>query len=121
VADVGDRQVFEVARERRRVGLDRLGAEPDVERARVGALAEVHPPLERNAVDDDASVSERKPAADEGRRDRAHDFFANLATRRSIASGNCRSTLVVTDSVTRAGRSEERRVGTEWRDGSTVW
>ena len=34
VADVGDRQVFEVAPERRRVGLDRLGAEPDVERAR---------------------------------------------------------------------------------------
>jgi hypothetical protein len=72
VADVGDRQVFEIALQHRRVGLDRLGAEPDVERARVGALAKVHPPLERNAVDDDAGVSKGKAAADERRRDRAH-------------------------------------------------
>ena len=72
VADVGDRQVFEIARERRRVGLDRLGAEPDVERARVGALSQIYPPLERNPVDDDAGVSEGKMAADERRRDRTH-------------------------------------------------
>ncbi len=72
VADVGDRQIFEVALERGRVRLDRLGAEPDVERARVGALAEVHSPFEGNAVDDDLGVSERKTAADECRRHRAH-------------------------------------------------
>src|SRR5438093_5779911 len=88
VTDVGDRQILEVARERGRVRLDRLRAEPDVERARVGALAEVHPALERNAEDDDAGVSERKAAADERRRYRAHESLATLAARRRIASGN---------------------------------
>ena len=49
-----------------------LGAEPNVECARVGALSQIYPPLERNPVDDDAGVSEGKTAADERRRDRAH-------------------------------------------------
>src|SRR5438309_6563091 len=90
VADVGDSQVFQVAGERGRVGLDRLGAEPDVERTGVGALAEVHPALERDAVDDDTGVGEGEVTADEARRHCTHEFFVTLASRRSIASGNWR-------------------------------
>src|SRR5206468_12593679 len=81
--------VFQVAHEGRRVGLDRLGAEPDVARTGVGALPEVHPPFEGDAEDDDAGVGERQGAADEARRDRTHEFFVTLAARQSIASGNC--------------------------------
>src|SRR2546427_11157573 len=87
VPDVGDGQVFQITGERRRIGLDRFGAESDVERTGVGALAEVHPPLEGDAEDDDAGVGEGEIATDEARRNRAHEFSVTLAARWSIASG----------------------------------
>jgi len=67
VADVGQRQVFQVALGPRRVGLDRVGGQAEVARAAVGALAQVDPAFERDAVDDDATVGERPVAGDEAR------------------------------------------------------
>ena len=58
--------------ERRRVRLDGVGGQPEVARAGVGALAEVHPAFEGDAVDDDPGLGERPLAGDEARRDRPH-------------------------------------------------
>jgi len=67
VADVGQREVFQVPLDPRRVRLDGVRGEPEVSRAPVGALAEVDPALERDAVDDDATVGEGPVACDEAR------------------------------------------------------
>jgi hypothetical protein len=65
VADVGQGEVFEIALGPRRVGLDGVGGQAQVARAAVGAFAQVDPALERDAVDDDATVGERPVARDE--------------------------------------------------------
>jgi hypothetical protein len=67
VADVGQREVFEIPLGPWRVGLDRIGGQTEVARAAVGALAQVDPALERDAVDDDATVGKRPVAGDEPR------------------------------------------------------
>jgi hypothetical protein len=67
VADVGQRQVFEVALGPRGIGLDGVGGQAEVARASVGALAQVDPAFEGDAVDDDAAVRERAVAGDEPR------------------------------------------------------
>jgi hypothetical protein len=65
VADVREAQVFQVALERRRVGLDRVGGEAEIARAGICALAEVDAPFEGDPVDDDAGLSEARLAGDE--------------------------------------------------------
>jgi hypothetical protein len=65
VADVGQRQVLEVALGPRRVGLDGVGGQAKVTWAAVGALAQVDPAFEGDAIDDDATVGERPVARDE--------------------------------------------------------
>jgi hypothetical protein len=67
VADVRQRQVFEVALEHRRVGLDGVGGEAEVPRPGVGALPEIDAALERDAVDDDAGLAEARVTGDEAR------------------------------------------------------
>jgi len=67
VADVGQGEVFEVAFGPRRVGLDGVRGQAEVARATVGALAQVDPAFEGDAVDDDATVGERPVAGDEPR------------------------------------------------------
>jgi len=67
VADVGQGEVFEVAFGPRRVGLDGVRGQAEVARAAVGALAQVDPAFEGDAVDDDATVGERPVAGDEPR------------------------------------------------------
>jgi hypothetical protein len=67
VADVSEREVFEVPLGPRRVGLDRIGSQAEVAGAAVRALAQVDPALEGDAVDDDATVGERPVAGDESR------------------------------------------------------
>ena len=53
VAQVGDGQVFEVAAEERRVGLDGVGGQPELAGAVVGAAAEVDAAFEGDAEEDD--------------------------------------------------------------------
>jgi hypothetical protein len=65
VADVGQRQILEVAVEDRRVRLDGIRREAEIARAGVGALAEVDAALEGDAVDDDAGLVEARFAGDE--------------------------------------------------------
>jgi hypothetical protein len=65
VADVREAEVFQVALERRRVGLDRVGGEPEIARAGIRALAEVDAPFEGDPVDDDAGLGEARVAGDE--------------------------------------------------------
>jgi hypothetical protein len=65
VADVGQRQILEVAVEDRRVRLDGIRREAEITRAGVGALAEVDAALEGDAVDDDAGLVEARIAGDE--------------------------------------------------------
>jgi hypothetical protein len=67
VADVGQREVFQVSLDPGRVRLDGVGGEPEIPRAPVGALAEVDATLEGNAVDDDATVGKRPVTCDEAR------------------------------------------------------
>jgi hypothetical protein len=69
VADVGQRQVFEVALERGRVRFDRVRREPEITRTGVRPLAEVDAALERDAVDRDAGLGEARVAGDEARGD----------------------------------------------------
>jgi hypothetical protein len=67
IADVGQPKVLEVALEGGGVGLDRVRGETEVARAGVSPLAEIHAPLERDAVDDDAGLVESRLAGDEAR------------------------------------------------------
>jgi len=67
VADVRQREVFEVALEGGGVRLDRVRGETEVARAGVSALAEVDAALEGDAVDDDAGLVEARIACDEPR------------------------------------------------------
>jgi len=67
VTDVGQGEVFEIALGPRRVGLDRIGGQAEVARAAVRTLAQIDPALERDAVDDDATVGKRPVAGDEPR------------------------------------------------------
>jgi hypothetical protein len=67
VPDVSEPEVFQIALEGGRVGLDGVGGEAEVARPGIRPLPKVDAPLERDAVEDDAGLGEARIAGDEAR------------------------------------------------------
>ena len=65
VPEVGEGQILQVEPERGGVRLDGVRGQPEVARAAVGALAEVHAALEGNSVERDGGLGEGPVAGDE--------------------------------------------------------
>src|SRR6266481_356100 len=72
VAEIRHAEIFQVAPERRRVGLDRVRGHSQVARAVIGAGAEIDRAFEGNAEEDDAGARVRIPTRDEPRISRLH-------------------------------------------------